>query len=282
MQFNHNVIKQIINDLNKSIVLHTDQKENIYSDCHCGSKEVIGKCYHCQLEEAIGDLDCLKSSLIPISKNTIHHLQFIDVESFCYSLGKTAHINSIVINPVWDDPDSELDPEHKPINLTIDVTPESRFAMDGNGFHVGYESVTYRFIAYSKRQLGIAGIPYLLSSWVVNPNEYEIIDRDLPPNDEPDPEYDHDDNCSFKGQGFDDCDCLEFYEGYYQPDDDFFYQEMQSILDSTNWIEAEFNPDTREWTLGYTSFNVEEYQSNPDYANACDQDNGMPSFGDYC
>jgi hypothetical protein len=130
--------------------------------------------------------------------------------------------------------------------------------------------------------LGIAGLPYLLSSWVVNPNEFEIIDRNLPPNDEPDPEYNHDDDCPFKGQAFDDCDCLEFYDGYYQPDDDFFYQEIQSILESCNWIEAEFDPDTRKWTLGYTSFDVAEYQSNPDYADSCNEDDGMPSFSTYC
>lgn len=281
MQFDHRTIKQIISDLNKSIALHTDQKENIYPDCHCESKEVIGKCYHCQLEEVIGDLDCLKTHLEPIAKNTINHTQFIDLEAFCYTMGKTGHIHSIDINPIYD-PNSELDSEDKPINLTIDVTPESRYAMDGSGFHVGYETTTYRWIAINKRQLGITGLPYLLSSWVVNPNEFEIIDRDFPPNDEPDPELNHDDDCPFKGQGFDDCDCLEFYDGYYQPDDDFLDQEMQSILDCCNWIEAEFDPDTRQWKLGYTSFDVAEYQTNPDYAANCNEDDGMPSFSEYC
>ena len=123
-------------------------------------------------------------------------------------------------------------------------------------------------------------MPYLLSSWVVNPNEYEIINKDLPDEEEPI----HNDDCEFKDDpdSFDNCDCAEFWEGYYPPDDDFFYQEMESILEWANWVEAEFDPDTREWTLGYTSFNVNEYQTNKDYADSCNEDDGMPSFGHYC
>jgi len=152
--------------------------------------------------------------------------------------------------------------------------------MNGNGFHVGYETITYRWKAYSKRELGITGIPYLLSSWVVNPNEYKVDHVELPPEDVPE----HDSDCEFKDDDEDDfcnCDCADMFEGYIHPDDDFLYQEMESILESCNWVEAEFNSETREWTLGYTSFNVGEYQTNKDYAESCDEDDGMPSFGNY-
>jgi hypothetical protein len=204
------------------------------------------------------------------------------VEAFCYSIGKIGHIESIEIQPEWDTPEipNQIpDPDQKPIGFTIFVKT-SRYAMNGSGFHVGYEIITYKWKAYSKRELGITGVPYLLSSWVVNPNEFEIESRELPPDEIPE----HDPECKYKNDpnSFDNCDCGEWFEGYYHPDDDFFYQEIQSILESCNWIEAEFNSDTREWTLGYTSFNVEEYQTNPDYADSCNEDNGMPSFGHYC
>ena len=251
----------------------------LYPHCTCNASK-DNKCFKCKSLEAIDDLDCLISHLKPLNRNTIHHVQWIDLESFCYSLGKTGQIQSIEIQPIFNGPNPEHPNSEPPIGFTIHVTPTSRMAMDGNGFHVGWESVTYEWKAYSKHELGIAGLPYLLSSWVVNPNEYEIINKDLPDEEEPI----HNDDCEFKDDpdSFDNCDCAEFWEGYYPPDDDFFYQEMESILEWANWVEAEFDPDTREWTLGYTSFNVNEYQTNQDYADSCDQDNGMPSFGTYC
>ena len=282
MELNDKTIKQIIDDLNKSIELHRKIKV-LYPDCTCTtSSEVIDKCFLCQSKEVIDDLDCLKTHLQPIAKNTINHIQFIDLESFLYSMGKTGHIESIDVQPIWGTPDPEPntipDPDEKPIGFTIDCIT-SRYAMDGNGSHVGYESITYRWNAYSKRELGITGIPYLLSAWVVNPNEFEIESKDLPPEDQ----LVHEMDCEFANDpdNFDDCHCGEFFEGYWHPEDDFFYQEIQSILESCDWIEADFNPDTREWQLGYTSFNVGEYQTNQDYADSCNEDNGMPSFGNY-
>jgi len=291
MEFSHNVIKQIISDLDKSINIHR-LIPVLYPDCTCNNaSKTIDKCFKCKSSEVIDDLDCLKSNLEPIAKNTIYHIKFIDVESFCYTLGKSGHIHSIEINPVFSGPNSELPNSEPPIGFTIDVTPTSRYAMDGNGYHVGYESVTYRWIARSKKELGIAGVPHLLSSWVVNPIEYEIESKDLPDEDQ----LVHDDDCEFSNDpdnfddcefsndpdNFDDCDCADHFNGYYPPDDDFFYQEIESIMSTCNWIEAEFNSDTREWKLGYTSFNVNEYQTNKEYADSCNQDNGMPSFGNY-
>lgn len=282
MEFNHQVINSIITDLNKSIDLH--QKASVlYPNCNC--KALQSTCFHCKIIEVIDDLSCLKSHLKPLNKNTINHLQFIDVEAFAYSLGQSGHIQSIEIDPIFNNPDSEpLNPELNPhlnsepvIGFNIFVKT-SRYAMDGNGYHVGYEVITYRWKAYSKRELGITGIPYLLSSWVVNPNEFEIESRELPAEDVPE----HDSDCEYKADDFTNCECAEFFEGYWHPDDDFFYQEIQSILDSIKWTNAEFDSETREWTLGFTSFNVGEYQTNQDYADSCNQDDGMPSFGTYC
>ena len=274
LEFNHGSINELINNLDKSIELHR-LIPIYYPNCTCNNSET-NKCFKCKSLEVIDDLDYFKSHLNPLNKNTIHHLQFIDLEAFCYSLGKTGHVESIEIQPEWNNGKSEENDQDPITGFTIYATT-SRYAMDGNGSHVGYETITYRWKAYSKRELGITGLPYLLSSWVVNPNEFEIESRELPAEDIPE----HDPECEFKAEDFCNCECAEFFEGYYPPDDDFFYQEIQSILESCNWIEAEFNGDTREWTLGFTSFNVNEYQTNSDYASNCDQDNGMPSFGNY-
>ena len=283
MEFNHNVINQIINDLDKSIDLHR-LIPILYPHCTCNASK-DNKCFKCKSSEAIDDLDCLKSHLKPLNKNTISHIQYIDVEAFAYSLGKSGHVESIDIEPIYNDPDSEpLNPELNPhlnsepvIGFKVFVKT-SRYAMDGNGFHVGYEVITYKWKAYSKRELGITGIPYLLSAWVVNPNEFDIESKDLPCEDVPE----HESDCEFKDDDFTNCECAEFFEGYWHPEDDFFYQEINSILESCKWTNAEFDSETREWTLGFTSFNVHEYQSNPDYADNCTEDDGMPSFGHYC
>jgi len=288
MNLDYNTIGQIIKDVDKSIDLH--QKASVlYPNCNCKELGLKSGCFYCKLIEAIDDLSCLKSHLNPLSKNVVNSIHFIDVESFCYSLGSQGHVDSIDIQPKWKDdpdpnsdhiPDQTPDPDQKPIGFDIFVTT-SRYAMDGNGSHVGYEVITYRWKAYSKRELGITGIPYLLSSWVVNPNEYKIDHGDLPPEDVPE----HDSDCEFKQTewivrvynqdkeidtwtidrnrnsieatkeaesdidkldsekftdwtlkrddelDFSNCECAEFFEGYWHPEDDFFYQEMESSLE---------------------------------------------------
>ena len=71
------------------------------------------------------------------------------------------------------------------------------------------------------------------------------------------------------------------FEGYFQPEDDFFYTEMNHILEYCDWIEAEFDSDKREWQLGFTSFDLNEFENEPDYKDSCIEDGGRPSFGDY-
>ena len=277
MELNHAVIQSIIKDVKKSISFHN----YAIGEEQCFKKDVgESNCHHCNLSEIIDDLSCLISHLKPIAKNTVNSIQFIDVESFCYTLGKQQSIDSISIEPIWNNPnpDHNLDSD-QPIGYDI-FANYSRYTMDGNGYHVGYENVKFNWKAISKRELGITGIPYLLSSWVVNPNEFEIESKDLPDNDIPE----HDSDCEFKDDDKDDfcnCDCADMFEGYFQPEDDFFYQEMNHILEYCDWIEAEFDSDTREWQLGLTSFNLNEYENEPDYKDSCNEDDGRPSFGDY-
>jgi len=274
MNLNHNVIQTIIKDLDKSIVLHIDSIENNFKSCYCPESNSMNdqKCVHCELKEVIDDLSCLKSHLKPLDKNTINSIQFIDVESFCYTLGKQSNIDSIEIEPTYDTLGQVIG---------FDIFANySRYTMDGSGYHVGYENVRFKWSAIDKRQLDITGVPYLLSSWVVNPDSFEIDSKDLPDNDNPE----HDSDCEFNDDpdSFDNCDCADCFEGYFQPDDDFFYQDMDHILEQCNWVEAEFNSDRREWKLGFTSFDLNEYENNSDYADSCNQDDGRPSFGHYC
>jgi hypothetical protein len=277
MNLDYTVIQSIIKDLDKSINEHIIAKDLFNTDCQCHTPIQIGKCFICRVQEVIDDLSCLKSHLKPIAKNTINSIQFIDVESFCCTLGKQSNIDSIEIKPTWNFKNDDWNPdddENKPIGYDIFVK-YSRYTMDGNGYHVGYENVTFIWKAISKRELGITGIPYLLSSWVVNPDEFEIHLKDLPANDIPE----HDPDCIYKAEDFANCDCADSFEGYFRPEDDFFYQEINNTLEQCEWIEAEFNSDEREWTLGNVSYNLNEFENEPDYKESCIEDGGRPSFG---
>jgi hypothetical protein len=279
MDLNQSTINTILHDLNRTIHLHTHSLD-FYPDCLCNTPEVIGKCFKCRTNEIIDDLSCLQSHLEPFAKNTINSIHFIDVESFCFTLNQQSNIDSISIEPVYLAPEHEYnpdDPNCRPIGYHI-FAKYSRYTMDGSGYHVGYENVTFKWEAIDKTQLGISGLPYLLSRWVVNPDQYEIESKDLPPNEHPE----HDSDCEFKhSTEFDNCDCADYFEGYYQPEDDFFYQEMDCILEQCNWVEAEFNSEDRIWELGNTSFEMDEYQNNPEYADSCNEDNGAPTIGEY-
>jgi hypothetical protein len=275
MNIDSNVIKQMIEDLNHSIALHTDSIENIHGDCYCIENQNEIKCYHCRLEELINDLDCLKANLEPISMNTLHHVRLIDAEAFRYAMEHSGMIHSISCYPIFNDPNSELNyPEVKADSFAIDVKT-SRFAMDGNGSHVGYEMVIYQWKAIRKADLNIyGGIPKLLSNWVIDPDNYEIIEKDLPEENKPI----HDDDCEFDqdDQTFDQCDCAEMFNGYSHPDDDFFYQNIQAIIDQLKYPEAEFNANEREWTLGDCSFNLNQFESDSNYAEDVKYNDGAP------
>lgn len=275
MNMNHTVIQNMIQDLTNSIAYHTDSIENIHDHCECPDpKPIDEKCYHCNLQEVIDDLDCLRTHLEPFAKSTITSIQFVDAEAFRYALDQSGRFKRVNCFPTFTD-QNQLYNYAAPIDadgFTIEAVIE-RYAMDGNGYHVGYESITYQWKLINKHEIGVIGIPYLLSAWVVNPNEYEITNKDLPPEDKPvhDPECEFDDPIEF-----DNCDCAEFFEGYFHPEDDFFDQEVQSAIEELNYPDAEFNSDKREWTLGDMSYEMDEYQSNKDYAESCNENVGAP------
>ena len=273
----HQFITQLIEDINITLGLHQDGiNEDFHSNCQCNSPEVSGKCYYCQMKENIHNLSESMKTLNEYTPNTSNLVQLIDAEAFRVALEENISIESITCYPVFNDRSAELNyPDSEPDSFAIEATT-SRYAMNGTGYHVGYETVTYKWIAIEKTQLGILGLPYLLSRWVIDPDQYEIITKNLPINEDPDPNLNHDDDCEFKGQDFDQCDCIEFWDGYYQPEDDFFYSEMNAIIFQLKYPDAEFDSEMREWTLGAVSFNLNEYETIDEYADSVNQDNGMP------
>ena len=274
MNLNHTTIIQIIHDLNRSIGLHNTSLDS--EECWKNQIDEVNEsnCYHCQLEDIIDDLDCLKSHLIPIAKSTISSIQFVDAEAFRFALAESGQFNSVRCYPTFIDDNGEYNyncPKDAD-GFAIEVTIE-RYAMDGNGYHVGYESATFKWNCIDKHELGIAGIPYLLSKWVVNPEQYELIQMDHPKVDDPD----HDPDCELNKEDSDgDCDCGAFESMYYPADDDFWYSEMDSRLDSIEYPDAEYNPDKREWQLGDMSYSLEEFNSDELYKDNAIENDGAP------
>ena len=270
-------IIQLIEDINITLGLHQDGiNEDFHLKCQCDSPEVSGKCYHCQMKENIHNLSESMKTLNDYTPNTSNLIQLIDAEAFRFALEESGSIESVNCYPIFNDHTSELNyPDSQPDSFAIECVT-SRYTMNGTGYHVGYEVVTFQWKAINKANLEIMGLPYLLSRWVINPDQFEIINKDLPINQSPDPDLNHDSDCEFKGQSFDQCDCCEFWDGYYQPDDDFFYSEMNAIISQLNYPDAQFDPEMREWTLGAVSFNLNEFETIDEYKDSVNEDNGMP------
>jgi hypothetical protein len=272
----HNFFNQLIKDLNIALGIHQDAIEDIDWTCTCNknsqSKE---KCPHCLIKENIHNLSESIKTLNNYSINTSNLVQFIDAEAFRYALANHTDLKEVKCYPVFNNLIKEVNSDAKPDHYIIEATYE-RMAMNGIGYHVGYENVTFNWKAFKKSHLEITGLPKMLSNWVVKIDAYAITSMDLPLNEEPE----HDDDCEFKNSdSFDDCDCADNWEGYYRPDEDFFYQEMNHIIEMMGIPEATFDSDNREWQLGDCSFNLNEYESIPEYRESCDQENGAPHTG---
>lgn len=155
-----------------------------------------------------------------------------------------------------------------------------RYAMDGNGFHVGYEEFVGRIRLYHKRDLGIHGIPYALSPYVVVPSTMDV--HAIKPAEEPTThtkaealdylkEYREFSNSMLVDNSMSDDEIMqEAYDrglgegDYYPPDEDFAYQELENYLMNIlirPMVQAEFHPASSEeensrWTLGRYYFEM--------------------------
>lgn len=163
-----------------------------------------------------------------MKKNTIFQLTLIDVYALKEALEESG-------GPIQSVSIEELSADNRSLQMIVYY---SRYATDGNGSHVGYEDVIFSTTCLNRLELGLhAGIPMGLSEWVVNPNSFKIDRTDLPKPD------------IFKEGEDEDND-----NGYCPPDNDFFYEELDYIInhliDSDSIPAAEFDPVNREWSIG--------------------------------
>lgn len=202
-----------------------------------------------------------------LRKNTLYCSVLIDCRALVDALNNFGHpIDSAEMIPIWEcsnDPDNDI---KVPIAYQLQIN-YSRYAMNGNGYHVGYENVMFSVDCIKKKSIHLFGeMPYNLSSYVVNPHIFTIESSECPPEELPtinshssdcaiytELPADHDwDLCPFP----DECDCgiNDNWNGYSPPDEDFFYAELASvihnIIQNGNLPEAEFDNKSREWRIG--------------------------------
>lgn len=189
-----------------------------------------------------------------MDKNTIYNIQVIDAFALEQTiLYKTFHKAWVEYDPKEPSDEAACEPTHLCIKT-------GRYAMDQNGYYVGYEYYTARFQLFEKSSLAIRGIPYNLSRYVVLPKLFDIEIE--PATTEPCHCNDHklteDINKTEKEIAED---CYNFTNEctcYIPPDEDFAYQEIQQVLEHciSSLIEAEYNPANGTWKLGDYEYKV--------------------------
>lgn len=230
----------------------------------------------------VDKIDKLIKKLNGVNKNTIFNQTYIDAFALKEALEKYGNpIEGVEIWPIWNDEtlswNELVNNPPKPDSFEMRIK-YSRYAMNPNGFHVGYENVTFRLKLYDRNSIDLYNYPTALSHLVAIPStsQLEIIETDFPSKELPDIDS-HDSKCSVfnREEGEpdwnpiddpfpDDCDCgcNDGWEGYNPPDSDFLYQDMDHIFylllnyHLNNIPEAEFNPNTRTWELGERSYTV--------------------------
>jgi len=114
----------------------------------------------------------------------------------------------------------------------------SRYSMDQNGYHNGYEQYHIKWDIIKKDLLGIFGIPTSIFDTVIIPLNFEIS----------------------KIVGAE-----RQWKNYYKPDEDFVYQEIEYFLKNEvlpDLLEAEFKTtkvsdgELRVWSIGYCDFPI--------------------------
>jgi len=195
-----------------------------------------------------------------------HTLQAIDA----YALEETLVDNAPNVGDIgsaWIGDNFETDPY---LYFKLD-----RYAMNGNGYHVGYEEFVGKLRLYHKGDFAIHGIPYMLSPYVVFPATLEV--HTVKPVEDP-TEYTKQDALEYLKEyddQFEDSAMVDLMysddeilqmaydkglgEGdYYPPDEDFAYHELAHHLEyilSKELVQPEFRPATSDeensvWVLG--------------------------------
>jgi hypothetical protein len=250
-------ISTLIEDIRKATVLIDSQLEQ-FKHCLCFTfvdRKPDQMCLHCAIKSHTKRMNDYQTALQAINKNTIYFPRFIDIEAMAHAINTATDYKTEV--------SYRYDKKGKIVGAELHCR-YSHYAMDGNGYHVGYEEVLFKLKGIEKSSLGIHSFPTVISAFVVNTEDVIIKVLSLPPEDKPTNESHRDDcpNRKRKRQNnWEECDCLDFNEGYYPPDEDFFYQEWENIVyQAMKHIPiAEFsNEPERVWTLGDIEYNIDK------------------------
>jgi hypothetical protein len=214
----------------------------------------------------VDDINEIVSSFESINKSTLYFPMYIDALAMKQALEDDVGENNVEFIPMWNNPDDETDQMDNPPDYYILKFVIERMAMDGNGYHVGWERCSYAAKTIKKSELKLSGIPRNMSPHVILPDSFEIIQMIHP--DEEYPTIDsHESNCAIhnelpKDHDWNedpypdecDCGCNDEWNGYFPPDDEFWYSEldglMHRIFHYNNLPDAVFNKDDGTWSIG--------------------------------
>jgi len=183
---NHTSFKSIVSLLNKSLVLHDAQlKDN--PDCYCTKNEkneILEKCFNCQLKDSVREIQFWSRELKRYTNQSVLFKQFIEAEAFRFALDNSRDFCDVKCYPKWIDPTAELN-HYQPDSY--EITAWHRMVCGENEIKEYYQ---VKWNCVRKDELGLAGIPKLLSNWVVDTEAWEIVDKGLPDEDTPEHESD--------------------------------------------------------------------------------------------
>ena len=154
----------------------------------------------------------------------------------------------------------------------------NRYAMDGNGFHVGHEEYCGQFPIYHKKEFNVMGIPWGISPFIIF-NQQMDVKEVIPAQKEtiytvedareylkeycPEIEYQDLERDEIKSLAFDN----GMGEGDYIPcDENFAYEELnyyfrEALVQMPDY-EFKFENDKRIWMLGDLEIDLDEALKN--------------------
>jgi hypothetical protein len=199
--------------------------------------------------------------------DSTYTIKAVDAYALGYALADTSEIENVRI-------EKQEDGEYK---LRFRY---SHYAMNGQGCHVGYENVDFYLPCHKKVDFAIHGAPWALSQFIVFWDELMIENVDCPDEELPTRES-HEDDCEVQFVGYDNwdwnedpwpehCDCglNDNWDGYFQPDWDYFYDTLDGIfyhIEHYNQLpKFEFDENAREWSIGERCYCIDTPEKFPE------------------
>ena len=170
-------------------------------------------------------------------KNTIYNIQAIDLTAFIESIENLRN-NYLMI----DEYELRYKDTNKQKIKAIEVLI-TRQAMNQTGYRVGTEYCKITFKVYQKKEFNVNRLPVGFSEEIIFPDCYTFKTNC------PKKQYSEDKD------EFGERECL-----YFPPDDEFWYQEIDCIMNDIieNLPIAEFNSKERQWNIGSSYWNLDK------------------------